>query len=164
MLQGVGDDGLPRLGGRQTNILDPVGTRQQRTVDGLREVRRGDEKGIAVLAGEKIDAGERRIGGAVNVDWVRLKAHPLPMPPAPPLRPGARSLGPARHIRGRFAGKSVTSFWLLPRDELPSACGSTCRNFTFAGASAVATPFARPRQAWSCRSARRKGRSSHAPA
>ena len=39
----------------------------------------------------------------------------------------------------------VTSFWLLPADQLPSACGSIWRKRTLARAKAVATSLARPR-------------------
>ena len=77
LVQHLGDDLPPAVGVGQADILDPVRPRHEGAIDRLWEVGRRDQQDILVLARQKIDAGECRIGGSVNVRGICLKAHAL---------------------------------------------------------------------------------------
>jgi len=64
---------------RQANFLDVIGPRDQRHVDGLREIRSGDEEDIFVPPRKPVDAGEHCIGGTVHVNRIGLQAELLPI-------------------------------------------------------------------------------------
>ena len=56
-----------------------VGTREQRLVDGLREVAGRDEQHVWATVGEVVELGKYCIRCAMNIDWIGIHAQPRPI-------------------------------------------------------------------------------------